>query len=130
MSGHVPVLQRLSGSAGGVRMKRYKMHECEGGPLDVVLERDHGIVVNGLQSLVAALRYDIAALKFERDALKAGKPVLPLEGMRHGEAQVLEVNGSQYRVRCGCGQVFDRGRTKLMRTEIWRCRACWLESRR
>lgn len=115
-------------------MKRYRMHECEDDrhypPLDVVLERDHDTVVNGLQSLVAALRYDIAALKAERDALKAGKPVPLIQGMRQGKAQVLEANGSQYRVKCGCGYIFERGRTALMRTEIWRCRACWLESRR
>lgn len=98
--------------------------------LEVVAASDHDIVVNGLQSLIAGLRHELAMVRSQNQALKSGKPVPLLWGMRRGKAQVLEANGCQYRVRCGCGQVFERGRSALMRTEIWRCRACWLESRR
>ncbi len=116
-------------------MKRYLMHPVDADgrylpPLEVVSARDHGIVVNGLQSLVAGLRHELAMVRSQNAALKAGKPVPLLQGMRRGKAQVLEANGCQYRVQCGCGQVFERGRAALMRAEIWRCRACWLESKR
>jgi len=115
-------------------MKRYLMHECADDrylpPLEVVLASEHDIVVNGLQSLVAGLRHELAMVRSQNAGLKSGKPVPLLQGMRRGKAQVLEANGCQYRVRCGCGQVFERGRAALMRAEIWRCRACWLESKR
>lgn len=116
-------------------MKRYLAHplDIDGrylSPMEVVSACDHDIVVNGLQSLVAGLRHELAMVRSQNAALKSGKPVPLLQGMRRGKAQVLEANGCQYRVRCGCGQVFERGRAALMRAEVWRCRACWLESRR
>lgn len=96
------------------------MHECADDrylpPVEVVLASEHDIVVNGLQSLIASLREELA------------KPVeggpLPV-GMRRTRAVIVAHVGGKYTVRCGCGTVFERGRSALLRADFWRCMACY-----
>ncbi len=122
-------------------MKRYLMHECADDrylpPLEVVLASEHDIVVNGLQSLVAGLRHALAetrgafsALRKERDGLiqgisEPGPGPLPI-GMRRNGAVIIRYGSGpgSYTVRCTCGSDFNRGRTALMKSPIWRCYKC------
>ena len=129
-------------------MKRYLMHECSDDrhlpPLEVVLASEHDIVVNGLRSLVTALRQGLAntdadreflrkcysEIKHERDKLLSrpkktveGGP-LPI-GMRRTRAVIVAHVGGKYTVRCGCGTSFERGRSALLRADFWRCMTCY-----
>lgn len=121
-------------------MKRYLMHECADDrylpPLEVVAASDHDIVVNGLQSLIAGLRHELAetrrafsTLRKERDGLiegisEPGPGPLPIGMRRNGAVIIRYVQGAGYTVRCTCGSDFNRGRTALMKSPIWRCYKC------
>lgn len=129
-------------------MKRYLMHECADDrylpPLEVVAASDHDIVVNGLQSLIASLRHELtelgnelagtreafSTLRKERDGLiqgisEPGPGPLPI-GMRRNGAVIIRYGSGpgSYTVRCTCGSDFNRGRTALMKSPIWRCYKC------
>lgn len=100
------------------------MHECADDrylpPLEVVAASDHDIVVNGLQSLIAGLRHDLAEI---REKPFRGGP-LPI-GMRRTRAVISAHEGGKYTVRCGCGAIFERGRSSLLSNEFWRCMSCY-----
>lgn len=120
-------------------MKRYKMHECEDErhypPLDVILERDHDIVVNGLQSLVSALRDELKQSKSKRDSQIQNKPrpkIKPLIeiGSKRNGAVITGHECGLHILKCGCGAIFRRGRTALVSDTPWRCMTCFKDGAR